>query len=51
MMDSFLEDLFKVEPMHGGSVNGWIQIPPSFFIVMYFVIVLIIPAYAYLLLC
>jgi hypothetical protein len=40
MMDSFLEDLFKVEPMHGGSVNGWIQIPPSFVIVMYFVIVI-----------
>jgi hypothetical protein len=41
MMDSFIADLLKVEPMHGGSVNGWIQIPPSFVIVMYFVIVII----------
>jgi len=41
MMESFITDLLKVEPMHGGSVNGWIHIPPSFVIVMYFVIVII----------
>ena len=30
-----------VEPMHGGTVNGWIQIPPSFTIMIYCVIICI----------
>ena len=41
MMDSFIADLLTIDPMHGGSVNGWIQIPRSFVIVMYSVIVII----------
>jgi hypothetical protein len=32
-------DLFNVEPMHGGTINGWIQIPPSFTILIYCVII------------
>ncbi len=28
-----------VEPMHGGTINGWIQIPPSFTIMIYCVII------------
>ncbi len=34
-MDINLADLFKVEQMHGASVNGWIQIPASFTIMLY----------------
>jgi hypothetical protein len=41
-MDLDLTDLFKIEPMHGGSVNGWIQIPSSFVIMTYSVIISII---------
>lgn len=38
-MDLNLTDLFTVEPMHGGSVNGWIEIPSSFTIMIYCVII------------
>jgi hypothetical protein len=38
-MNFNLADLFTVEPMHGGTVNGWIQIPSSFTIMIYFVII------------
>jgi hypothetical protein len=38
-MDLNLTDLCTVEPMHGGSVNGWIQIPSSFTILIYCVII------------
>ncbi len=38
-MELNLADLFQVEPMHGGTVNGWIQIPSSFTITIYCVIV------------
>lgn len=38
-MNLNLADIFMVEPMHGGTVNGWIQIPPSFTLVIYCVIV------------
>ncbi len=40
-MDLNLTDLFTIEPMHGGSVNGWIQIPSSFVIMIYCVIIII----------
>jgi hypothetical protein len=38
-MNLNLTDLFMIEPMHGGSVNGWIYIPPSFTIMIYCVII------------
>ena len=38
-MDLNIANLFTVEPMHGGTVNGWIQIPLSFTITLYCVIV------------
>jgi len=38
-MDLNLTDLFTIEPMHGGSVNGWIQIPSSFVLMVYCVII------------
>jgi len=38
-MDLNLTDLFMIEPMHGGTVNGWIQIPSSFVIMIYCVII------------
>jgi hypothetical protein len=38
-VDLNLTDLFATEPMHGGSVNGWIQIPSSFVIMIYCVII------------
>jgi hypothetical protein len=34
-MDLNLTDLFTIEPMHGGTVNGWIQIPSSFVVMIY----------------
>jgi hypothetical protein len=34
-MDLNLADLFTVEPMHGGTVNGWIHIPSFFTITIY----------------
>lgn len=34
-MDLNLSDLFMIEPIHGGSVNGWVYIPPSFVIMIY----------------
>jgi hypothetical protein len=38
-MDFNLTDLFMIERMHGGSVNGWIQIPSSFIVMIYCVII------------
>lgn len=38
-MDLNLADIFSVEPMHGGTVNGWIQIPSSFTIMIYCIII------------
>jgi hypothetical protein len=38
-MNLNLADLFMVEPMHGGTVNGWIQIPSSFTIMIFCVII------------
>jgi len=38
-MDLNLADLFTVESMHGGTINGWIQIPLSFTIMIYCVII------------
>jgi hypothetical protein len=38
-MNLNLADIFMVEPMHGGTVNGWIQIPSSFTLMIYCVII------------
>jgi hypothetical protein len=38
-MNLNLTDLFMIEPMHAGSVNGWIYIPPSFTLMVYCVII------------
>lgn len=38
-MDFKLIDLFMIEPMHGGTVNGWIHIPPSFTVMIYCIII------------
>jgi hypothetical protein len=40
-MNLNLTDPFMIEPMHGGSVNGWIHIPSSFIIMIYCVIIVI----------
>jgi hypothetical protein len=38
---SYLADLFTVEPMHGASVNGWVDIPLSFVICIYAMVIII----------
>lgn len=48
IMDVNLAKLFMVEPIHGGSVNGWIQIPPSFTLMIYYVIISVMTAGAVL---
>jgi hypothetical protein len=37
-----IHDIFVTEPMHGGTINGWIMIPRSFVILIYAVAVIAI---------
>ena len=37
---SSLTDLLTVHPMHGASVNGWVDIPLTFVIMIYFMIII-----------
>ena len=41
---SCLTDLLTVQPMHGASVNGWVDIPLTFVIMIYFMIIIIATA-------
>ena len=41
---SFLTDLLTVQPMNGASVNGWVDIPLTFVIMIYFMIIIIATA-------
>jgi hypothetical protein len=41
MTDLNHTDLFRIEPINAGSINGWINIPPVFVILIYCVIILI----------
>ncbi|HET6515417.1 MAG TPA: hypothetical protein VFG09_09690 [Thermodesulfovibrionales bacterium] len=34
-MEFSIWDIFKTQPMHGGTINGWIMIPGSFVILIY----------------
>jgi len=45
-MNINLADLLMIEPMHGGSVNGWIYIPWSFTMMIYGVMILLTTAMA-----
>jgi len=38
---SYIADLLTVEPMHGASVNGWVDIPLSFIIMTYFTVIFV----------
>ncbi|HXY55219.1 MAG TPA: hypothetical protein VEM40_11185 [Nitrospirota bacterium] len=41
---SCLTDLLTVQPMHGASVNGWVDIPLTFVIMIYFMAITITAA-------
>jgi hypothetical protein len=34
-MEFSIRDIFMTEPMHGGTINGWIMIPGAFVILVY----------------